>query len=131
MMQNSILRPFLVTATLTLLVASSVAMASTSNKWRLQFSGGAHSDGIIVLEFAPIGGEPLLVEIPVTGGTSENNVAKVVTRQLRESLPEDAYHVERDDGEDVLVKKRHGAANFAITVVSNSVKHERIKQDRE
>lgn len=131
MMQNSNLRLYLATATLTLLVASSIAMASTSNKWRLQFSGGARSDGSIVLEFAPIGGEPLRVEISVTGGTSENHVAKVVTKQLRESLPEDAYHVERDDGEDVLVKKRHGAANFAITVVSNTVKHVRINLDRE
>ena len=131
MIQNSSLRPYLVTAALTLLIASSLAMASSSNKWRLQFSGGAHSNGVIVLEFSPIGGEPLRVEIPVTDGTSENHVAKVVTNRLREYLPDDAYHVERDDGEDVLVKKRHGAANFAITVVSNTVKHVRINLDRE
>jgi hypothetical protein len=46
-------------------------------------------------------------------------------------LPRDAYHVERDDGEDVLIKKRHGAANFGLKIVSNSVKHVRINPQRE
>lgn len=121
----------LVTAIVLLLITTSIAIASPSNKWRLQFSGGARSDGAIVLKFEPVGGEPLVVEISIEGGTSENHVAKEVTSRLKEVLPADAYHVERDDGEDVLVKKRHGAANFLITVVSNTVEHVRINPDRE
>jgi hypothetical protein len=39
--------------------------------------------------------------------------------------------VERDDGKDVLIKARHGAANFDLTIVSNSVEHVRINPDRE
>jgi hypothetical protein len=118
-------------AAFALLIASSIAIASPSNKWRLQFSGGAHSDGTIVLEFTPVGGVSLRAEISVESGTSENKVAKLVTQKLKEMLPGDGYHVERDDGEDVLVKKRHGAANFVITVVSNTVAHVRINLDRE
>ena len=113
------------------MVVSAAALAHPSNKWRLQFSGGSHSDGEIVLQFSPKGGEAFTVHIPVPADESENAVAKIVTRVLREKLPSDAFHVERDDGEDVLIKKKHGAANFDLIVVFNSVKHVRINPDRE
>ena len=113
------------------LIVSATALAHPSNKWRLQFSGGSHSDGEIVLQFSPKGGEAFTVHIPVPGDKSENTVAKIVTRVLREKLPSDAFHVERDDGEDVLIKKRHGTADFDLIVVFNSVKHVRINPDRE
>lgn len=71
-----------------LLLAGTV-YASESNKWRLEFSGGADSDGTIVIRIAPHGGE------------------------------------------DVLIKKRHGAASFGVSVVSNDVKGERINLDKE
>ena len=113
------------------LIVSATALAHPSNKWRLQFSGGSHSDGEIVLQFSPKGGEAFMVHIPVPADKSENTVAKIVTRVLREKLPSDAFHVERDDGEDVLIKKRHGTADFDLIVVFNSVKHVRINPDRE
>ena len=84
-----------------------------------------------MLQFSPKGGEAFTVHIPVPADESENAVAKIVTRVLREKLPSDAFHVERDDGEDVLIKKKHGAANFDLIVVFNSVKHVRINPDRE
>jgi hypothetical protein len=112
-------------------VLSTSALAHPSNKWRLQFSGGSHSDGEIVLEFSPKGGDAFKVHIPVPADESENAVAKTVTNVLREKLPSEAFHVERDDGEDVLIKKRHGAANFDLGVVFNSVKHVRINPDPE
>ena len=108
-----------------------VAVANPSNKWRLQFSGGSDSDGEIVLQFSPEGGEEFTIHIPVPADESENSVAKIVTGVLREKLPSDAFHVERDDGEDVLIKRKWGAANFALRVVSNSVKNVRINSDRE
>ena len=69
--------------------------------------------------------------VPVPDKKSENAVAKLVVEVLKSKLSDDAFHVERDDGEDVLIKKRHGAANFDLTVVSNSVKHVRINVDQE
>ena len=119
----------LVLATFCLTAAS--ALASPSNKWRLQFSGSSHSEGDIIIELTPVGAEPILVTIRVPDDTSENAVAKHVVKVLRAELPADAFHVERDDGEDVLIKKRHGAANFDLQIVFNSVKHVRINKDRE
>ena len=114
-----------------LLCAAAVAVASPSNKWRLEFSGGAHSAGEIVIELTPKGLDPLTVHISVADDTSENAVAKRVTAVLREKLPSEAFHVERDDGEDVLIKKRHGAANFDLQIIFNSVKHVRIHAEHE
>jgi len=58
-------------------------------------------------------------------------VAKRVSEVLREELPSEAFHVETDDGEDVLIKKRHGAANFDLQILFNSVKHVRIHAEHE
>jgi len=115
-----------------LLLAAALAVeAKPSNKWRLQFSGGADSDGVITLRFTPKGGEPLTAEIAIKDGTGENAVAKAVVKGLKEQLPEDSYHIERDDGEDVLIKKRFGEENFDVEIVSNTVKGVRINPDRE
>jgi hypothetical protein len=111
--------------------AVSWAATSPSNKWRLQFSGGAHSDGVIVILITPKNGQATTAEIAIKKGTGENAVAKKVTRDLKVLLPKDYFHVERDDGEDVLIKKRRKGQNFAVDIVSNSVKGVRINPDRE
>ena len=119
-------------ALLTLLLGFAVtAEAKPSNKWRLQFSGKADSDGVITITVHPKGGTAITTAIPVKDNTGENAVAKTVVNGLKANLPKDTYHVERDDGEDVLVKKRHGAANFDLTIDSNTVKGVRINPDRE
>jgi hypothetical protein len=120
----------LVTAAI-FLAASLAAQASPSNKWRLEFSGGADSDGSIVLRITPKGGAPIEASIDIEDGTGENHVAKTVVKGLKAQLPEDGYHVERDDGEDVLIKKRRGAADFDLEIVSNTVKGVRIDPERE
>ncbi len=114
----------------TLLIASQLAVASTSNKWRLQFSGGANSDGTIVIRLSPKEGDALEASIDIEDGRSENGVAKDVVAGLKEQVGE-RFHVERDDGEDVLIKKRRGNSNFGVEVVSHSVKGVRINIDRE
>ena len=114
-----------------LLFAATSAVAKPSNKWRVEFSGGADSDGTIVLRLTPIGGTPIEGSIDIEDGTGENHVAKAVVEGLKAQLPEEDYHVERDDGEDVLIKKKHGAANFDLEIVSNTVKGVRINLDRE
>jgi hypothetical protein len=102
-----------------------------SNKWRLQFSGKANSDGTIVLKLTPKTGESYTAEIAVKNNTGENGVAKTVVKGLKAQLPKDLFHVERDDGEDVLIKKRFGKENFAVEIVSNTVDGVRINPDRE
>jgi len=114
-----------------LLAVSLGAAAKPSDEWRLECSGGANSDGTIVLRLLPVGGAPLEASIAIEDGTGENAVAKAIARALQEQLPEDGYHVERDDGEDVLIKKRGGAADFDIEIVSNTVKGVHINPDRE
>jgi hypothetical protein len=118
-------------AALTLLALASAVQASPSNKWRLEFSGNAESSGAIVLRISPVGGTPIEATIDIEDGTSENGVAKAVVKSLKTQLPESGYHIERDDGEDVLLKKKGGAADFDIEIVSNTVKGVRINPDRE
>jgi len=114
-----------------LLIAMVVLEANPNNKWRLEFSGNAKSDGVITLQITPKDGQPLVAEISVADKTSENNVAKTVVNALKEQLPEDGYHVERDDGEDVLIKKRGKTLNFDLEIVSNTVEGVRIGKHAE
>lgn len=107
------------------------AQASPSNKWRLQFSGKADSDGTIVITLTPIEGEPITAEVAVKDNTGENGVAKTVVKGLKLQLPKDQFHVERDDGEDVLIKKRGSMTNFDLEIVSNSVEGVRIRPQHE
>lgn len=105
--------------------------ARPSNKWRLEFSGGADSNGAIELRITPLGGAPIDASIEVSDGTGENAVAKTVVKGLKALLPKEAFHVERDDGEDVLIKRRRGAAEFLVEVTSNTVEGVRIDAERE
>lgn len=102
--------------------AVSQADTSTSNKWRIEFDGGANSDGEIVFRVTPEGGEPIDVNARINDGTGENRVASKVRDAFREQLPDGAYHVEKDDGEDVLVKRRGDTPDFSVELVSSSVK---------
>jgi len=104
---------------------------SYSNKWRLQFSGGADSDGVVTLKLIPKEGEPIVADTAIKKGTSENRVAKAVVDSLKAQLPKKVYHVERDDGEDVLVKKKRGAENFGIEIVALTVEGVRIRPQKE
>ena len=78
-----------------------------------------------------IDGQTFTVNTPIKNGTSENKVAKIVAKTLKGQLPKEAFHVERDDGEDVLIKKRRGTADFYVEIISNTVEHVRIDPDSE
>ena len=126
-MRFSMLRWFLVFA----LVAVAVpAAALDSNKWRLQCSGGANSDGVITLRITPKGGTPTDVAVAIKDRTGENGVARAI-RDALEAQVGDRYKAETDDGEDVLVKKRGGQPDFEIVVLGNTVKGVRVGRDRE
>jgi len=114
-----------------LLVLAACSMGLDSNKWRMQFSGGADSTGVITVKVTPNNSAAITVDINIPDGLSENKVAEQVTNTLKAKLPADVYHVERDDGEDVLVKKRLGEGNFELVIVSNTVEGVRINLDKE
>ncbi len=120
----------LILAVTALLVTASAS--ATENRWRLEFSGRAETAGTLVFEIRPEAGqgEARQVSVEIRDRLSENRIAKAVTRALAAELGKD-YHVERDDGEDVLVKRHHGVANFDVIVVSNTVQGVRINVDRE
>jgi hypothetical protein len=97
------------------LVAAPVS-AKPSNKWRIEVSEGANSDGEIVFRVEPMGGQPMEVRVAVKDGTRENAFARTIRDEMQAQLPKDGYHVEVDDGEDVLVKAKGGAANFDLNL---------------
>ena len=116
---------------LAVLLVASQLMAKPSNKWRIKFNHGAKSSGEIVFSVEPIGMEPIEVHAQIEEGMGENKVAKVVRDAFRAQLPKERFHVERDDGEDVLVKKRHGEVNFDLHLKNSSVENLQIKLKRE
>lgn len=61
----------------------------------------------------------------------ENRVARAIGDAFRDQLDRDQFHIERDDGEDVLIKKRRGEADFSLRVISSSVKAVRIRVQKE
>jgi hypothetical protein len=110
--------------------AFAASAAGTENKWRLEFSGNAESDGRIVLELSPSVGEPIRADADIAQGLGENDVAKSVRSALQAAAGA-RYGIEVDDGEDVLVKKHDGERDFIVTVVENSVRGVRIDVDAE
>ena len=113
------------------LLCIGVADAMSSNKWRLQVSGGADSDGVIALRFHSTDEHVYEVAVDIADGTGENKVARTIRDVLREELPKDIFHIEVDDGEDVLIKKRHFEHNFELEILGNTVEGVRLNPDRE
>ena len=113
------------------LLCVGIAGAMSSNKWRLQVSGGADSDGVITLRFHSTDEHVYEVAVEVSDGTGENKVARTMRDVLREELPKDIFHIEVDDGEDVLIKKRHFEHNFELEILGNTVEGVRLNPDRE
>jgi hypothetical protein len=103
---------------------------SLSNKWRIEVSEGANNDGTIVFRVTPKEGTPVDVTVQIKDGRSENGVASDVREALKKSLDPKVYKVEKDDGEDVLVKKRKGP-DFEVKFVESTVKGTRIGVEKE
>ncbi len=119
-------------ATAALLAGGSVAAddLKLSNKWRVEVSEGANTSGTILFRVTPKDGTPVDVTVEIKDGRSENDVARDIRDAFAATLDKDAYHSERDDGEDVLLKKRKGPA-FELKFVESSVKGTRINVEKE
>ena len=115
---------------LVLAAASTSVLAAPSNKWRLEFSGAAESAGTIVISVTPEGGQAIEVPTEIEKNDGENRVAAKVRDSLKAALA-DTHRVSRDDGEDVLIKKRGGQPNFDAALVSSTVESVRINFQRE
>ena len=102
-----------------------------SNKWRIEVSEGANSDGEFVFHVTPKGGQTQVVTIQVDDGESENHVARTIRKGFEKQLDSREYDVEVDDGEDVLVKKKMNAPVFALEIVSSTVKSVRLHLQKE
>ncbi len=102
-----------------------------SNKWRIEVSEGANSDGEIVFRVTPKGSAAQDIRIPIDDGTSEDHVARVIKRGFEKQLDTSKYDIEMDDGEDVLVKKDLTERVFALELVSSTVKSVRLEVERE
>jgi len=112
------------------LAADPAAAPSLSNKWRIEVSGGANSDGHLLFRITPDQGTPVEVKVDIDDGRGENAVAGDIKRAMRKTLDGKTYKVEVDDGEDVLVKKKKGP-DFAIELVESTVRNTKIRLDKE
>lgn len=121
---------FLLVTALTMLAAAAEA-SPYSNKWRIKVNHSAKSDGTIVFRVSPKNQPSIDVTVHIKNLTTENHVAAKIRDAFKEQLPRDGYHVERDDFEDVLIKKRGDTPNFGLELVSSSVEKVSIRMHKE
>ena len=133
-MRVSIVRSFTLAAAVAAMalvgLASTPAEAKPSNKWRLVVDGSTKTGGSVVLRITPVGGAPRDIETGVPPSTGENDVAKIITQNVKTALGE-GYHVERDDWEAVLIKRRGDTPEFEVTLVSSSLEGVSFRLKRE
>ncbi len=113
------------------LAVAFAALATPSNKWRVQLGGSANVDGEVELSFTPKGGTASSVVVAIPKGTHENRAAQLVRDAIKKAYGKNVYKVATDDGEDVLVKKRGSTPDFEIVVVRNTAEGLRVSLDRE
>lgn len=103
-----------------------------SNKWRIGFDNRAKADGTLVFRMVmnDKDAEPVVVSVPVSKGTGENDAADVVKKALRKAFPKD-FKVEGDDGEDVLVKLNFIEGRSSLELLENNVEGLKVKIRKE
>jgi len=101
-----------------------------SNKWRVEVSETARSDGTIIFRVTPKDGTPTDVTVAIKDGRGENNIAGDIRDAFRATLDKETFHSEKDDGEDVLLKKRKGP-DFELKLVESTIKATRINVEKE
>ena len=101
-----------------------------SNKWRIKVREGANNTGTLLFRVTPDKGTATDVVVNIEKGRSENGVATDIKNTFKKALDPKVYHVETDDGEDVLVKKRKGP-DYEVKLVESSLKGTRVYLDKE
>jgi hypothetical protein len=103
---------------------------SYSNKWRIEVSETARSDGTMLFRMTPKEGTPVDVTVSIKDGRGENNIAKDIRDAFKVALDAKSFHTETDDGEDVLLKKKKGP-DFALVLVESTVEAVRLNIEKE
>jgi hypothetical protein len=101
-----------------------------SNKWRIEVHEGSNNTGTLLFRVTPDKGTATDVLVNIKKGRSENGVATDIKDTFKKVLDPKVYHVEKDDGEDVLVKKRKGP-DYEVKLVESTLKGTRINLDKE
>ena len=101
-----------------------------SNKWRIEVKEGANNDGVARFRVTPKGEAAIEVTVNVKDGRSENGVASDVKNTFKGALDAKRFHVEGDDGEDVLVKKK-GGPDFSIELIESTLRGTHFDVERE
>jgi hypothetical protein len=101
-----------------------------SNKWRIEVKEGANNDGVLRFRVTPQGEAPIEVTVDLKKGRSENGCARDVRDAFKAALDPKRFHVEGDDFEDVLVKKK-GGPDFALELLERTVKGTHVDLERE
>ena len=110
--------------------APPAAPLKLSNKWRIEVSEGANNTGTLLFRVTPDKGTATDIVVNVEKGRGENGVATDIKNTFKKALDPKIYHVETDDGEDVLVKKRKGP-DYEVKLVESTLKGTRISIDKE
>jgi hypothetical protein len=110
--------------------ATPAAPLKLSNKWRIKVSEGANNTGTLLFRVTPDQGTATDIVVNVAKGRSENGVAADIKNTLKKALDPKVYHIEIDDGEDVLVKRKKGP-NFEVKFVESTLKGTRINIHKE
>lgn len=110
--------------------AAPAAPLKLSNKWRIKVREGANNTGTLLFRVTPDKGTATDIVVNIEKGRSENGVATDIKNTLKKALDPKVYHVETDDGEDVLVKKRKGP-DYEVKLVESTLKGTRIYLDKE
>ena len=113
------------------LFAYGASAQDTSNKWRLEFNGRADASGEIVIQITVPESQSWRITVEIPKGMSENTIAKLVKNTLKAQLPKDVFKIERDDWEDVLIKKRMGSDNFKVMIIANTAKGVKMDLEKE
>ena len=101
-----------------------------SNKWRIEVKEGANNDGVARFRVTPKDEAAIEVTVNIKDGRSENGVARDVKNAFKAALDPKRFHVEGDDGEDVLVKKK-GGPDFALELLESTLKGTHFDLERE
>jgi hypothetical protein len=132
-----LVKPLLLTAVAIFASQSAVAQDATvapdlkySNKWRIEVKEGANNDGVARFRVTPKGEAAVEVTVNIKDGRSENGVARDVKDAFKAALDTKRFHVEGDDGEDVLVKKK-GGVDFSIELLESTLKGTHFDLERE
>ena len=110
--------------------AAPAAPLKLSNKWRIKVREGANNTGTLLFRVTPDKGTATDIVVNIDKGRSENGVATDIKNTFKQALDPKVYHVETDDGEDVLVKKRKGP-NYEVKLVESTLKGTRVYLDKE